>query len=137
MESLVVPFELMQHGIKVDLTPHNLGGAGAMYIEDEYMPFEWDKEKLFIRIEKPNDSDIGELEVYELNFPSHDMAFEQGTARRKKKSRSPSSIPLDEWRKRFAMLPDQGVEKILENSTCFYLNVESKNRQDPRRQYKY
>eukprot|EP00957_Ditylum_brightwellii_P112192 8553795-Ditylum_brightwellii.AAC.1 len=31
--------------LKVDLTPHNLGGVGTMYIEDKYMPFEWDEEK--------------------------------------------------------------------------------------------
>eukprot|EP00957_Ditylum_brightwellii_P140635 10713595-Ditylum_brightwellii.AAC.1 len=44
---------------------------------------------------------------------------------------------MDEWRKRFAMLPDKVVEKTLENSTCYYLNIESENRQDPRRHYKY
>eukprot|EP00957_Ditylum_brightwellii_P155088 11805589-Ditylum_brightwellii.AAC.2 len=39
LDSLVVPFDLMRHGIKVDLTPHNLGDVRAMYVEDEYMPF--------------------------------------------------------------------------------------------------
>eukprot|EP00957_Ditylum_brightwellii_P190081 14470779-Ditylum_brightwellii.AAC.1 len=33
-ESLLVPFELMRHGIKVDLTSQNMGGVGAMYIEE-------------------------------------------------------------------------------------------------------
>eukprot|EP00957_Ditylum_brightwellii_P021702 1636837-Ditylum_brightwellii.AAC.1 len=61
------------------------------------------------------------------------MAFDVGTSRRKKKFRSPSNIPINEWRKRFAMLPDQVVKKASENSTCFYLNVEAENRQDPKR----
>ena len=58
-ESLLVPFELMRHGIKVDLTPRILGGVGAMYIEEEYMPFKWDNEKLFVKIEKPNEGELG------------------------------------------------------------------------------
>eukprot|EP00957_Ditylum_brightwellii_P162836 12399933-Ditylum_brightwellii.AAC.1 len=65
------------------------------------------------------------------------MAFDVGTARRKKKFRSPSSIPINEWKKRFAMLPNQVVKKTLKNSTCFYLNIDAENRQDPMRQYKY
>eukprot|EP00957_Ditylum_brightwellii_P006329 480075-Ditylum_brightwellii.AAC.1 len=101
------------------------------------MPFKWDNEKLFIRIEKPNEGDLGELEIYKLNSPIPDMAFDVGTARRKKKFRSPLDISMDEWRKRFSMLPDQVVEKILENSTCYYLNIETEDRQDPRRHYKY
>eukprot|EP00957_Ditylum_brightwellii_P052210 3958960-Ditylum_brightwellii.AAC.1 len=101
------------------------------------MPFEWDEEKLFFKIEKPNEGDLAKLETYELNLPIPEMAFDVGTARRKKKFRSPSNIPIDEWRKKIAMLPDQAVKKTLENSTCFYLNIDAENRQDPRRHYKY
>eukprot|EP00957_Ditylum_brightwellii_P011816 891034-Ditylum_brightwellii.AAC.1 len=136
-EPLPVPFELMRHGIKVDLTPQNLDGVGAMYIEEEYMPLEWDNEKLFVKIEKPNECELGELEMYELNSPISDMAFNIGTARRKKKFKAPSDILMDKWRKRFAILPDQVVDKTLENSACYYLNVESEKRQDCRRHYKY
>ena len=77
------------------------------------------------------------MEIYELNSLIPDMAFNIGTARRKKKFKSPSDILMGEWRKRFVMLPDQVVDKTLENSTCYYLNVESENRQDSRRHYKY
>eukprot|EP00957_Ditylum_brightwellii_P111867 8531867-Ditylum_brightwellii.AAC.1 len=108
---------MMQHGIKVDLTPPNFGGVGAMYVNEKYMSFEWDEEKLFFKIEKPNEVDLAELEIYQLQLPIPEMAFDVGTARRKKKFISPSNIPIDEWRKRFAMLPDQVVKNILENST--------------------
>eukprot|EP00957_Ditylum_brightwellii_P171080 13023955-Ditylum_brightwellii.AAC.1 len=54
-ESLMVPFELMRHGVKMDLTPRNLGGEGAMFVDEEYMPFNWDEEKLYLKICKPND----------------------------------------------------------------------------------
>eukprot|EP00957_Ditylum_brightwellii_P086439 6576534-Ditylum_brightwellii.AAC.1 len=107
-----------------------------MYVNDEYILFKWDKEKLYIRIEKLNEGDLGELEDFELNSLIPDMAFDVGTARRKKKYRSLSNIPMDTWRKRFVLL-DQVVEKTLENSTWFYLNVKLENRQDPRRHYKY
>eukprot|EP00957_Ditylum_brightwellii_P150652 11470449-Ditylum_brightwellii.AAC.1 len=74
----------MRHGIKVDLTPQNLGDVGKMYIEEEYMSFEFDNEKLFVKIEKPNKGGMGELEIYESKSPMPDVAFNIGTARRKR-----------------------------------------------------
>eukprot|EP00957_Ditylum_brightwellii_P100655 7672083-Ditylum_brightwellii.AAC.2 len=52
-ESLIVPFEMMQQGISVDLTPTLIEGSGEMYVDEEHIPFEWDDEKLFLRIQKP------------------------------------------------------------------------------------
>ena len=39
-ESLCVPFDLMRHGIKVDLTPTTLGGDGGIKVEDQFFPFD-------------------------------------------------------------------------------------------------
>eukprot|EP00957_Ditylum_brightwellii_P179711 13689971-Ditylum_brightwellii.AAC.1 len=39
---------------------------------------------------------------------------------------------MEEWRKRFAMLPEEVVKQTLESSTNFYFNVEVENRQDLR-----
>ena len=52
-ESLVVPFEMMRHGISMDLTPSTLGGTGHICYDDTKNPMEFDVEKLFLRIEKP------------------------------------------------------------------------------------
>eukprot|EP00957_Ditylum_brightwellii_P075315 5722884-Ditylum_brightwellii.AAC.1 len=82
----------------MDLTPHNLGGVGTMYVEDEYMPFKWDGEKF---------------------SPLPDMALETGTARRKNKIKVMSDSPIDEWHTIFAMIPEQVVEKQLQGSSCF------------------
>ena len=68
-KSLVVPFEMMRHGIKYDLTPRNLGGKGCMLVEEECLNFGWDEEKLYISITKPNEKDMEELECFELNSP--------------------------------------------------------------------
>ena len=46
-ESLIVPFEMMRHGIQCDLTPRNLGGEGCMLVDEECFNFGWDEEKLF------------------------------------------------------------------------------------------
>ena len=46
-ESLVVPFEMMRHGIETDLTPVCLGGTGSMFLQNEEFPFEWDEGKPF------------------------------------------------------------------------------------------
>jgi hypothetical protein len=45
MESLCVPFEMMQHGVKIDFTPSKYGGDGGMRIEEEFFPFQFDDEK--------------------------------------------------------------------------------------------
>eukprot|EP00957_Ditylum_brightwellii_P158140 12037107-Ditylum_brightwellii.AAC.1 len=53
----------MRHGVKMDLIPRNLGGEGAMYVDEEYMPFGWDEEKLYLKICKPTTGELRELEV--------------------------------------------------------------------------
>ena len=50
-ESLVVPFEMMKHGIKVNMIPPKYGGKGAITIEDKQLPFTFDEEKLFWEIQ--------------------------------------------------------------------------------------
>eukprot|EP00957_Ditylum_brightwellii_P202325 15329661-Ditylum_brightwellii.AAC.1 len=74
-ESLVVPFEMMKHGIHVDLVPKKLGGEGKICVDEECIPFEWDDKKLFWKISKPNEEDLESLEKFELNSPIHDMAL--------------------------------------------------------------
>eukprot|EP00957_Ditylum_brightwellii_P019496 1470882-Ditylum_brightwellii.AAC.1 len=65
------------------------------------------------------------------------MAVEVDTARRKKKLNSGQDIPMEELRKRCGMLPEEVVEQTLQCNTCFYLNAEAENRQDPRKHYMY
>ena len=60
-ESLIVPFEMMRHGIQCDLTPWNLGGDGCMLVDEEYFNFGWDEEKLFFSISKPDKKDMEEF----------------------------------------------------------------------------
>ena len=45
-ESLCVPFSLMVHGIKVDLTPEKYGGRGSIVVDGEELPLDFDGEKL-------------------------------------------------------------------------------------------
>eukprot|EP00957_Ditylum_brightwellii_P019332 1458836-Ditylum_brightwellii.AAC.1 len=58
---------MMRHGIKTDLTPVPFGGNGLVVLQDEEYPFEWDEGKLFLWIQKPNEEDLEELEMIELN----------------------------------------------------------------------
>eukprot|EP00957_Ditylum_brightwellii_P117595 8968823-Ditylum_brightwellii.AAC.1 len=66
----------MRHDIRVDLTPKPLGEKGEVVIEEEEIPFEWDDEKLYLRIAKLNEGDLEELEFFELSSKIPDMAFE-------------------------------------------------------------
>eukprot|EP00957_Ditylum_brightwellii_P079707 6060399-Ditylum_brightwellii.AAC.1 len=75
----------MRHGIAIDLTPATLGGSVGMYVEEEHIPFEWDEDKLYLRIEMPNEEDMEKLEMLELNSRVPDKALKNSSARRKKK----------------------------------------------------
>eukprot|EP00957_Ditylum_brightwellii_P172542 13135976-Ditylum_brightwellii.AAC.1 len=102
-----------------------------MVLQEEEFPFEWDEEKLFIRISKPDEGDLEKLEIIELNSPIPDMTMEMNLIRREKKGRMHNGVTLEEWRKRLAMLPEDMVKKIFSNCTNLYFNVEMENRQDP------
>eukprot|EP00957_Ditylum_brightwellii_P104202 7936646-Ditylum_brightwellii.AAC.1 len=70
-----------------------------MVLQEEEFPFEWDEEKLFIRISKPDEGELEELEIIELNSPIHVMAMEMNLIRIGKKGRIHNGVTLEEWRK--------------------------------------
>ena len=76
-ESLLQPFNLMAHGIKVNMVPQKYGGAQNMIVEDESLEFDFceseDDSKLFINITKPSQNDLDTLEIFELTslYPVH------------------------------------------------------------------
>jgi hypothetical protein len=132
MESLCVPFEMMRHGVKMDLTPTKYGGDGGMRIEEEFFPFQFDNEKLFFDIEHPTPEDMEIYDWYELTSPYPFL----NDVRRKKGQVLETDIPISEWRKRFAMLPEDIVRKTLLATTQYYMSTEAETRQDPRRHLK-
>eukprot|EP00957_Ditylum_brightwellii_P051687 3919197-Ditylum_brightwellii.AAC.1 len=73
----------MRHRIAMDLTPATLGGSEEMY-EEEHILFEWYEEKLYLRIEMPNEEDMEKLEIFELDSRVPDKALKNSSARRKK-----------------------------------------------------
>jgi hypothetical protein len=131
-ESLCVPFDMMRHGIKMDLTPRKFGGEGGMRVEEEFFPFNFDDEKLFFEIERPTPEDMETYDWYELTSPYPFL----NEVRRNKKEVLETDIPISEWRKRFAMLPEDVVQKTLLATTQYYMSTEAETRQDPRRHLK-
>jgi hypothetical protein len=61
-ESLCVPFQSMKHGILFGLIPTSFGGKGGMKVDDDFIPFKYDKEKLYLNISKPTREDLDNLE---------------------------------------------------------------------------
>ena len=57
-ESLEVPYDMMRHGVMVDISPTIYGGKQGMTIEGEHFPWEYDHEKCYLKIDKPNQYDI-------------------------------------------------------------------------------
>jgi hypothetical protein len=69
-ESLLVPFEMMKHGVKIDMIPPKYGGKGSITIDDENLPFMFDDEKLYWEIAKPIQDNLDILKWFELNPPA-------------------------------------------------------------------
>jgi hypothetical protein len=112
-ESLVVPFELMKHGIQVDMTPQKYGGAGAITVDGERLPYKFDDEKMYWVIERPTRDDLDTLKWVELNPPT----LLGDKIRRRKKIDVPHDIPWAEWRRRLAMIPEDIVKQTVLDAT--------------------
>ena len=132
LESLAAPFQSMKHGVTVDLTPTRYGGTGKLKVDGQEFPFAFDGEKLYYKIEKPNEEDLDLLECFELTSPLPDDDFPVNPRRNKKKT-THEDTPIIEWRKRLAWAPEDIVIKTLEKTTQFYLGVGCDNRDNPRR----
>jgi hypothetical protein len=141
-ESLVVPFDMMRNGIAVDCTPLQHGGSASITYDGEEFPWAYDGEKMFIDISKPTQDDINAGEAAAittliLNNLLDAMYNVSGSQRRiPPGATSFPKVPIEEWHKRFAMLPTDVVTKTLTNTTQFYVNVEHENRRHPRRHLK-
>ena len=105
-----------------------------MTIEENFIPFEHDDEKLFLKITKPMDNDLENYENYELTspYPSESNTF----AKRNHHKFPTDDIPLSEWKIRLTMQPDDVIFNTLNGTTQLYLNQESETRGDPRRHFK-
>ena len=84
-----------------------------MIVEDEFIPMVFDDEKLFIRITKPDEIDLEELAFFELNSPAPPDIWEPIINHRAHKKTLPGNLPLSEWKKRLAMLPDDIIKKTI------------------------
>ena len=113
-ESLVVPFDMMKHGIKVDMVPPKYGGTGGITIDGELLPYCFDNEKLYWHIEKPTRDDMDTLRWIELSPPT---LLGEERIRRRKKVEIPHNIPWKEWRRRLAMLPEDVVKRTVLDAT--------------------
>ena len=76
-ESLILPFQAEQHGVKFSLTPTNrldtndTPGRQNMIIEHKEIPLNFDGRKLYLNIRKPTDSDYDTLQTYEITSPEN------------------------------------------------------------------
>ena len=96
-----------------------------MTIEGDFIPFDFDNEKLFIKIQKPTQEEMDVYDWYELTSPVVHP-------KRKHDKLIASDIPVQEWIKRLAWQPQDVIDKTLINTTQHYLRIECESRNDPR-----
>jgi hypothetical protein len=100
---------------------------------DSFFTFEYDDEKLFMQISKPTEEELDYLDCYELTSP-HDYTVltSNQCSRRNKKKLTYEDIPMVEWQRRLAMVPEDIIHRTFDCTTQYYLNTEFENRQHPR-----
>ena len=131
-ESLCVPFAMMKHGVSLDITPPQFGGTSCgLRILDQFLPFQFDGEKLYYSISKPTEEDLNTLEAFELTSP-----LPSSHIRRLTKRSVPGKLPLSEWQKRLAFAPKETLHWTFEATTQHYMKLECKNHALPRDHYR-
>ena len=148
-ESLCLPFQAEQHGVRFSLTPsdrldaNNHKGSQNMIIEHKNIPMKFDGRKLYLDISKPTEDDLKTLESYELTSPERFIP-EAGTstvqARRtssiQQYKQYPGGLTMSDWRKRLALAPPDVIRKTFGATTQLAMNLEINNRAVGRRHFK-
>ena len=143
-ESSLHPHQAMAHQCKFSLTPmgylgaSNAPGEPKMIVEDVEIPFLFDGRKALQHTRKPAAEELENLQEVDIVPPTphgpSSKVFSQPKRKKAKKARS--KIPIEEWRKRLALAPDETMSHDLDNSTQLAIGVESDNRSVSRRHCK-
>src|SRR5687767_11231845 len=104
-----------------------------MKIDNKFLPFKFDQEKLYLNISKPTWGDLDTLKWFELSSPYPKMVDH---IRQTKNIFTNKDIQLSEWMKRLALVPAKAIKKTLEATAQYFLTTEAETRQDPRRHLK-
>ena len=94
-----------------------------MNIDGQFLAFNFDEEKLFLRMDKPTWEDMDYLDIYEITSPHDADLLSTIKSRRSKKKIIHEDVPLSEWRRRLALLPDYIISRTMDCTTQFDLNA--------------
>lgn len=109
-ESLAVPYDMMRHGIRVDIVSLKHGGRQGIWVENEYFALHYDEEKTYFTITKPTAEEMDQLEAFELTSPyPHVNRIQQ--CKRSTAVRLENETMMKEWCKRLALAPMPVIEK--------------------------
>lgn len=144
-ESLLTLMDMVKSGVTVNgVTPTKYLPAGSdtrscgITIDNTYLLFEYDDEKLFFRISQPtqDELDSDQLDTYHINgadIRQNGVIIQD--KRRSYKEHTWKEIPTVEWSKRLGLAPTEVIEHTLKATTQHYLEVEAETRGDPRRHW--
>ena len=132
-EFLALPFQMMEYGMQVDLTPkfypnvEGKNGTQSLIIDRISYPLEFDGIKVHVRISKPTQEDYDTLPTIEMTA-SYPFNLEidslhkprrlnnkniRITQRRMNKISELTGMPMQEWKKQLARAPDDVIDKTM------------------------
>ena len=136
-ESLLHPFQAMEFGCRLNLTPigyeDSKGHPGdpELVVKDQSMPFMCDGRKLFFKNRKPSQEELDSMIPIVLTSPvkyKPEADSYLSSTRRRKTKKCDSNVPIEEWRNRLALAPDDVTRRTLNATTHLASNVPDDNR---------
>ena len=118
-------------------TKENLGNP-SMVVGNTEIPFMFDGRKMYFNLRKPTDKEIRTMVPVILTSPKQYNPKPETylhKVRRKKTNKILSKIPIEEWRDRLALAPDDVIRKTLQATIYLANNIEDDNRQVMKRHY--
>ena len=133
----------MEHNCEFKLTPtghrdsNNEMEDQKLCADDQTTPFNFDARKLFQKIRKPTEDECNNLPFIEITAPiPYEPKVETFVPNRKKIYKTLKKVPMEEWSKWLALVPEKVIKKNLEAAIQLALDLESDKRTMPKRHFK-
>ena len=129
--------DLIKNHVTIDgVLPKQYGGGKCgISIKDIHVPFDHDDEKLYIHIRKPTTEELELYSVIELNS-SLPTSTAMIYSHRKRSTDFNNRGDVNEWRKRLGMLPEEIIDKTLDATTQYYIELADDNRSSAKQHFK-
>ena len=135
-ESLLRPFQAMDHGCRLNLTLIGCSGTNyeprdpSIIVNDSKLLFQRDRRNELANLKKPTFQELEDVVPVVLESPTEHLPDKNSVLnapRRKNASKHGSNVSVEEWKNCLALALDDVIKKTLQATTHLAANVEDDN----------